>query len=305
VTRVEIGIGTWNYTYIDDLDVWETFGQIAAAGFDGVELDGERGYFGPDDFTDQSARTELLRRLRDKGLKPAGYNAPPLDSRDATGCDAGARSSYRAAMLRHIEHCAGLGIATMRLDTGAPPAERDDHHYRAAMARLIEVWAAAAEDARAHGVTLVWEFEPGFVFNRPSDVTTIVEGVDSEAFTVLLDTCHAHMVAVEGARQPDPGETLAGGIVEMIERLAGKIGLVHLIDSDGTIHDEFTSTHVPLGMGVLDARALVESVAAAGYEGPWWTVDLCFWPDPMVEAAGCAKAARAALAGGLPSVESR
>src|SRR5438874_1132662 len=81
------------------------------------------------------------------------------------------------------------------------------------------------------------EFEPGFAFNKPSDIERIVDEVDESNFGVLFDTCHAHMVAAVGARQVGQKETLPGGALELAERLRGKIGHVHLIDSDGTLHD--------------------------------------------------------------------
>ena len=61
--------------------------------------------------------------------------------------------------------------------------------------------------------------------------------VDHPNFLVMFDTCHAYMCGVVGARQLGKKETLPGGVVQFAHMLTGKIGAVHFIDSDGTLHD--------------------------------------------------------------------
>ena len=83
-------------------------------------------------------------------------------------------------------------------------------------------------------MNICWEFEPGFAFNKPSEILKIVDAVRAKGnnnFGVLYDTCHAHMCAAVGANQPGTKETLPGGELELLEKLKGKITHVHLIDS--------------------------------------------------------------------------
>ncbi len=123
----------------------------------------------------------------------------------------------------------------------------------------------------------MWEFEPGFVFNKPSEVVTLHDRVNHPNFRVLLDTCHAYMCAVVGARQQDNRETLHGGIPEFLGMLKNRIGAIHVIDSDGTLYCDETSTHCPFGAGNIDFQALAPLLLAIpGIE--WWCIDLCFWP---------------------------
>jgi sugar phosphate isomerase/epimerase len=104
--------------------------------------------------------------------------------------------------------------------------------------------------------------------------------VNHPNFSVLFDTCHAYMCAVAGARQPAPHETLKGGVAEFARKLKGKIGHLHVIDSDGTLHNDETSTHRPFGEGKIDFDEVLDAVVKdAGYKGEWFTVDLCFWPQ--------------------------
>ena len=62
--------------------------------------------------------------------------------------------------------------------------------------------------------------------------------------------------------------------------LKGEIGHFHLIDSDNTLHDDHTSTHAPFGEGVLDFDAIIPVIMdETGYDGEWFSIDLCFWAN--------------------------
>jgi sugar phosphate isomerase/epimerase len=130
-------------------------------------------------------------------------------------------------------------------------------------------------------VKFVWEFEPGFLFNKPSEVVRMTYAVDHPNFTVMFDTCHAYMCGVVGSRQMGQKETLPGGVVQFAHMLTGKIGAVHFIDSDGTLHDNHTSTHAPFGKGKIDFNAATQAILDAGYDDEWWPIDLCFWSNAL------------------------
>jgi sugar phosphate isomerase/epimerase len=153
--------------------------------------------------------------------------------------------------------------------------------------RAVETWKVCAKEAADKGIYVTWEFEPGFAFNKPSDIFRILDEVNSDDFGVMYDACHAHMIAAVGARQPGQKETLPGGAVELAQRLKGKINHIHLIDSDGTLHDDETSTHAPFGDGILDFDALVPVLLDSGIKHDWWTIDLCFWPDAWAVTQKC------------------
>ena len=136
--------------------------------------------------------------------------------------------------------------------------------------------------AANRGIKICWEFEPGFPFNKPSEILALVNAVRDRGnpnFGVLFDSCHAHMCAVVGANQIGAKETLPGGVLELLEKLKGKITHVHLIDSDGTLNEHNTSTHNPFGTGKLDFDKLLPALNQAGVPNDGWCVDLCFWPD--------------------------
>jgi hypothetical protein len=62
----------------------------------------------------------------------------------------------------------------------------------------------------------------------------------------MYDTCHAYMVAVIGSAAA-PRRKRSKGNLELAQKLQGKINHIQLIDSDGTLHDNETSTHTPFG----------------------------------------------------------
>jgi sugar phosphate isomerase/epimerase len=204
--------------------------------------------------------------------------------------DAADNAPYLDAFRTNLQFASDLGIDCVRIDTVQAPTVFDEVPAPIARERLVGAWRTAARNAADLGIRVVWEFEPGFAFNKPSDIVGIVQEVDEPNFGVLFDTCHAHMCAAIGARQPGQRETLPGGALELARMLRGKIGHIHLIDSDGTLHDDETSTHAPFGDGVLDFGALLPELNQSGCPGNWWTIDLCFWPDAWAVTERCKRA---------------
>lgn len=45
--------------------------------------------------------------------------------------------------------------------------------------------------------------------------------------------------------------------------------------------DYETSTHAPLGTGVINFDDVIPAILAAGYTDDWWPIDLCFWPNAL------------------------
>ena len=81
--------------------------------------------------------------------------------------------------------------------------------------RVVAVWDKCSKMAADHGMHVTWEFEPGFLFNKPSEILHIVDAVRAKGnpnFGVMYDSCHAHMCAAVGANQAGQKETLPGGV---------------------------------------------------------------------------------------------
>lgn len=249
---------------------------LVDAGYDGIELNGFRPHPHHDDHPDAASVEPLRSLLDDLGLGISGYApdfhaVPPADV---------ASEDYLATVDATLRMCRLLGVSTLRTDTVSPPGPFDRERFD----RLTTAWRAAAQRAEDQGVRLVWEFEPGFWLNRPSEVVRTVAAVDHPNFTVLFDTSHAYTGAVCGARHGERPEILEGGVVEYARMLAGTVGHLHLIDSDGSLHDDDTSAHRAFGTGDIDFPAVLDALRNDVATLPWWTVDFCF--EPTTEAGG-------------------
>lgn len=246
---------------------------LSGQGFDGIEMAAFPPHLEPNT---KERRKEIKKMLVGYGLEVSGV-AAPFPSPATTK-----HNNYLDVVKRNLEICDDLRIPKLRVDTvDAPTTIPGGMNYETCFAKVAEVWNRAADICTKSGVKLIWEFEPGFLFNKPSQVVHMVYKVDHPNFSILFDSCHAHMCSVIGSRQLGQKETLDGGVVQFAHMLTGKIGHIHLIDSDETLHDDETSTHAPLGTGVLDFDKIIPAILEAGYDDEWWTIDLCFWPKAV------------------------
>jgi sugar phosphate isomerase/epimerase len=170
-------------------------------------------------------------------------------------------------------HCPAL-----RVDSVVAPGSIPEGESQEASRRLAALWRECSEKAAASRVRVLWEFEPGFAFNKPSEVVDLYENVGHPNFHILFDTGHAYLCGVVGARQQGVSETLFGGVGAFLDRLAGRIGHIHLVDTDGTLYGEETSTHCLLGQGVINFATLAPKLKAVPGIN-WWCIDMSFRED--------------------------
>jgi len=300
----QISIGTWAYTigpYGANPVPFDTVcSKLKELGFQGVEL----GAFpphpnpgnpnGPDSewpgaLTEKSQRDELKAKMAEQGLGFSGIAANLWGEQLINTDDP---TKYIEEFKKNAQFAEDLGIQNIRVDAVQPPTIFEEVNPAIAFQRVVNTWRRCSDIAADHGLTLVWEFEPGFAFNKPSEIIRIHDAVNKENFGLMYDTCHGEMVGVVGARQPGTKEVFQNQI-EFIRKLHGRILHVHLIDSDGTCHkdangEDETSAHPPFGLGYLDFDAIVpELVKASQQRHDWWTIDLCFWPDAWEATATC------------------
>lgn len=289
-------IGTWAYNVgpygANPIPFDTVLATCKELGFDGVELGGFNGYPNPQNHPTADDREALKAKLAAHGLEFSGFaqdlwSEQLLNTRDT--------SVYKQKFQENVKFAQDLGIKGIRVDTVQPPTIHREADYDDLLKRLVETWDWCIRLAGDHGLYVTWEFEPGFAFNKPSDIQRVLDRLPHDNFGVLYDTCHGQMVAVVGARQEGQKETLPGGQLELIRRLSGRINHIHLIDSDDTCHkdaagNDETSSHPPFGLGHLDFDAIVPALAKEKVGHDWWTVDLCFWPDAWNATATCKKA---------------
>ncbi len=276
---MKVSMGSWAFSfgpYADNPVPFErTVKRLSDAGYDGIEICGFPPHVTLDDFPTKASRRALVKFLTDHGLGVSGYAADLVAFNPTL---AGDRQRYFDLFRRNVEMCVDLDVPVIRVDSVAAPGSIPEADYAAAFARLADLWREAAGAAQAAGVRMAWEFEPGFSFSKPSEVVRMHDLVAHPNFKIMFDTSHAYMCSVVGARQQPPKETLAGGVGEFLAKLGDRVGHIHLIDSDGTLHGDETSTHRPFGEGYVDFKGLApQLLAVPGIE--WWCIDLCFWPN--------------------------
>ncbi len=275
--KKKTSIGGWAYIWGGyeeaPIELETVLKKLSDLGFDGIEMAAFPPHLASNT---KEKRMEVKELIKKYNLGISGLAAPfpsPATSSE---------SEYLDAVKANLEICKDLEIPKLRVDTVDPPTGiPGGMDYESCFAKVAGIWNKAAEICAKENVKLVWEFEPGFLFNKPSEVVRMVYKVDHPNFSTMFDSCHAHMCAVMASRQLGEKETLPGGVVQFAHMLTGKIGHIHLIDSDETLHDGDTSTHAPLGTGVLDFDAIMKAILDAGYEDEWWAIDLCFWPNAL------------------------
>jgi len=299
-------IGSWAFTIgpyaSNPIDFDTVCDKLKELGFDGVELGAFPPHPNPGNpagsnenwpgaMPEKSQREELKARMAERGLGFSGIAANLWGEKLINTDD---QSKYIEEFRKNSEFARDLGIQTIRVDTVQPPTILREVDYQTAFDRVVRTWKTCCDIARDNGQWVVWEFEPGFAFNKPSDIVRIHDAVDKENFGILYDTCHGQMVGVIGARQEGEKEVFPSQ-VDLIRKLDGRIFHLHLIDSDNTCHKDAsgqdeTSAHPPFGLGVLDFDTIMpELVKAARLPHDWWTLDLCFWPDAWRATADCKK----------------
>jgi len=273
---MKISLGTWAFTFgpyaTDPIPFDQAVQRLSQAGYDGVEICGFPPHITLESYPTAASRRDLARLLEDYHLGVSGYAA---DFTTVNVVIPENRERYLDLFRRNLEMAVAIGSPALRVDSVAAPGSIRARDYQAALSHLAGVWHQAAEIAAQAGVRVVWEFEPGFVFNKPSEVLAMHQQVSHPNFRVMFDTAHAHMCGVVGARQHREREILPGGVMAFLKKLDGRIGAVHLSDSDGTLYADETSTHRAFGDGLVEFQRLAPALLAVpGVE--WWCVDLCF-----------------------------
>lgn len=291
-----ISIGSWAYTigpYASNPVDWDTVCKtLKEYNFQGVELGGFPPHPNPDDCPTKESRQKIVEQTKSYGLDFSGLAANLWGEKLINTDDP---TPYYNEFVKNADFCVDLGIKTIRVDTVQPPTIFEEVDYDTAFNRVVSTWKKCAAAAAERNLNICWEFEPGFAFNKPSDVFRILDAIPDKNFGILYDTCHAQMCGVVGSRQPGEKETLPGGQIEFISRLNGRINHIHLIDSDNTCHkddkgEDETSAHPPFGDGVLNFDEIVPALNKVDMPHDWWTIDLCFWADAWPVTKKCKEA---------------
>jgi len=292
-----ISIGTWAYCvgpYMNNpIPFGDVVKELKRLGFDGLELGAFFSHPNPENHPTKESRKTLKDLVESNGLEFSGiatdmwdYPGHPSHLVDAT--DDGA--AYLATVRKNLEFTKDLGITLFRVDTVQPPDVLNTVDKNLAMDRVVKAWKQVCKMAADMGINVTWEFEPGFAFNRPTDIVSLVNAVGEKNFGAMYDTCHAYMCSVVGARQTGgPKETT--GMVDLAQKLRGKINAIQIIDCDGELNEHGTSTHKVFGTAKIDFAPVMKELQNSGVPHDWWTIDLCFEDGAWPKTLACKKGA--------------
>ncbi len=162
--------------------------------------------------------------MKDHGLEFSGLAANLWMHKLISVPDSG---PYIAEFAKNLFFAEDLGIDCIRVDTLEPPDvfEKTGTDPKVGRQRVVKAWDLCSKLAASRGIRVAWEFEPGFAFNKPSEILSLVDEVralGNPNFGVMYDTCHAHMCAAVGARQPGAQGSPQRGALELLQKLRGK-----------------------------------------------------------------------------------
>jgi sugar phosphate isomerase/epimerase len=155
--------------------------------------------------------------------------------------------SRRVEFYRHAIRCAAeLGSGCVSLWSGVL---RDEAAEDEAMGRLAGGLEQVLDDARAEGVLIGFEPEPGMFIDSMDRFGRLLARVDAPNLRLTLDVGHLHC----------QGEV---PIADQIRRWSSRLVNVHLEDMRRGVHE-----HLAFGEGEIDFPPVLAALAEVGYRG--------------------------------------
>ncbi len=268
---MKLSFGAWSFIRgpfaQNPISLHKTLHKLEDEGYQGVELAAAAPHPTPDSHDTPHKREHLRKEAADHGLAFSGL-APNLRGHTLVTSDE--CGLYLAAFERNLRFAADLGTNMIRVDTVESVADIDKVGLETATVfeRIVQAFSECARLAAPHRIRVCWEFEPHLPINTPEEIVALVDAVRGRGnpnFAVLFDTSHAHICS-------------AGNEFELLRQLKGRIGHVHLADSDGSLDDYGITRHLPLGEGRIDFTRLVSELRGNSADD-WWVVDLCNCPS--------------------------
>ncbi len=168
------------------------------------------------------------------------------------GLEFGAREEALDDLLEWLELAPELGVRVVRIVAAGPSLRRLEPVERQ-LARTEAPLAEAATRARSLGLELALENHGDLT---AAEIAVLLRRVDDPALGVCLDTANAARVGDD--------------VLEAAELLAPSVRMVHLKDCEplAAVRDPVAGPRsVPYGEGVIPVGGVLETLAAAGFDG--------------------------------------
>ena len=251
MSSLRFGIST--HLYHDQRLSREHLAQVAAYGFESIELFATRSHF---DYHDPSAIAMLRRWLAETGVRLHSIHAPIAESLTGTTwgavfSTAFADNAKRQAAVKEAE--AALAIARevpfdfMVLHLGTPKATAPGgDNSRASAVRSLEEICRVAEPL---GVRVAAEVIPNDLSSATTLVTMLERDFDTTSVGLCMDFGHAHLM---------------GDVPDAIEVAAEHLITTHVHDNRGRSDD-----HLVPYQGSIDWPSALVTMMKIGYDGTY------------------------------------
>ena len=248
---MKFGIST--HLYVADRLERDHLVEIAAHGFDAVEIFGVRDHF---DYRDRRAAIALAEWLDDTRLRLHSMHAPIAgryvhgkweEGLTIAAADESRRKLAVAEMMATLDVAAAVPYQVMVVHCGVPdPYGAAGDNHRASLVRSLEELSPVAQ---RYDVRLAIEVIPNEL-STPSALVDLIESdIDASGIGICMDVGHARLM---------------GDVVDAIEACSGHVITTHLHDNRGRTDD-----HLVPGKGVIDWDAATLSFQKVGYDGAW------------------------------------
>jgi len=253
----------------------EHLAQIAAHGFEAVELFATRSHF---DYHDDDAIARLADWLTDTGLTLSSVHAPITasfakgDQWEPTFSNAVKQSGAREAAVNEtglaLRLAERIPFEVLVVHLGTPTArEAAGDNHRASAVRSLEEICSLAEP---RGVKVAVEVVPNKLSDAASLASLLERDLDVRHAGICFDFGHAHLM---------------GDVVDAIEAAAEHIIATHVHDNRGR-----EDSHLVPGAGTIDWNAALITMQKIGYAGTY-LMELANTssPDQVLERARTAR----------------
>jgi sugar phosphate isomerase/epimerase len=229
----------------------ESIDKIAAFGFAGVEIMGDRPHLYPPDY-DEAGVESLKKRLRDRRLKVTNINSFTLFAVGDTYLPSWIDTDPARRQLRidHTLDClrmaSALGCDNISVPPGGPPGDAKRSEAMSLFHRGIE---AVVPEAERRNVRILVEPEPALLIENSGQFLEFIQGVGSEAVGINFDIGHFFCAGEDPRRA--------------FELLFEWVGHVHLEDiAASRVHN-----HLIPGYGAIDLPDVFAAMKHLGYSG--------------------------------------
>jgi sugar phosphate isomerase/epimerase len=208
--------------------------QIAACGYDGVEISAIKGMCEHLDLEDWRRQApEIVSVVADCGLELLSMEEAALDE---------------TRLLSAFEAAAEMGIPIVNIGPGGKGEVEED------FLRQTELIAAMADRAREHGVTLCVKAHVGAcIYNTPTTLRAM-ERIGPQGLGIDMDPSHIH----RAGEKPEVA----------LPRVLSRVRHVHIRDCLGAGPSPGTPQDQACGRGDIDLFAYCKAMVDGGYAGP-------------------------------------